>query len=201
MADIEDHPAFLRGRQRLHGVQLGSDIDIIGDDHVRQRPAIVKSHQGSDNRASVSHEFIPQAGRLADLAPDVLDRHGELAVEDQPECAVTAVGSDQDHGPAKLGSTSVGEAISSFPWSDSMMTQRRLEIVIPHMSIPRGCPCGLMRSASWTPHAHETMRKGDCREPSGDSGAGLVCCSIAGTGRLRWRSPSPGQLGDVTMYA
>ena len=32
---------------------------------------------------------------------------------------------------AKFGSTSVGEAISSFPWSDSMMTQRRPEIVLP----------------------------------------------------------------------
>ena len=59
MTDIEDHAAFLRGGQRLHGVQLGGDIDVVGDDHVRQRPAIVESHQGSADRSSMPHEFLP----------------------------------------------------------------------------------------------------------------------------------------------
>ena len=61
MADVEKGLAFVRAGQRLHGIELGGDVDVFGHDEVGDGPLVVHGHQAAADRAAVPHVFGPEA--------------------------------------------------------------------------------------------------------------------------------------------
>ena len=62
MANVEDGLAVVGGGQQFHGVQLGGDEEVVGDDEVGQRPLVVDDHRAY--RRPVRHAgHFPRAGR------------------------------------------------------------------------------------------------------------------------------------------
>ena len=57
MTQKEDDSSLFRGSQRLHGAQLGGDIDFVGDHQVRHRPAVVQGHQSAADWSAMPHRL------------------------------------------------------------------------------------------------------------------------------------------------
>ena len=99
----EDDSSLVGGGQRLHGVQLGGDIDLVRDHQVGHRPAVVQGHQRAAHWSAMAHSFGTLAGRLADLAPDIFQQHVQLSVEYQAQGSVGTMDGNQDHCLREVG--------------------------------------------------------------------------------------------------
>ena len=63
----------------------------------------MQGHQRPADGAAVPDIALAQACRRLDLRPDLLERHGRLSIQDQPEGPFVGVDGDQDHRLREIG--------------------------------------------------------------------------------------------------